>query len=77
MTAEEIIDAVNRWQRDASVPPLICGNDRTHRPLIALCVGGVAQLCCLDCDYSQSQIPDPVLRMHDAKRAASGTKSKS
>jgi hypothetical protein len=57
-----ILEAVKRWQASTHVHPLTCGVQSTHRPLVAIeAEEQQVVLCCLDCDYRQSHIPDVVL----------------
>jgi hypothetical protein len=61
VTAE--VRAVRRWQSDASVYPLTCGNDRAHAPLIvSLERDHQLVLMCPDCDYVQPTLPRVLTR---------------
>lgn len=60
MTKEEIIKAIEKHQNAGCVHPLTCGNDSTHKDLVAKEVNGKVILVCDDCDYTQD-IPSYVL----------------
>jgi hypothetical protein len=55
------VKAVRRWQSDASVYPLTCGNNGAHAPLIvSLERDHQLVLMCPDCDYVQKKLPPVV-----------------
>jgi hypothetical protein len=47
-TAEQVV-ALNAWQKRGDVHPFTCGNDSSHRDLLATRDGWQ----CLDCGYEQ------------------------
>jgi len=49
------------WQVNDSVHPLTCGNDSNHRNLIPAVENVQVILKCLDCEYTQTFIPDIVM----------------
>jgi hypothetical protein len=63
-TNEEIIFAVEAWQADPRVRPLMCGADSGHGPLEPVVEERRVILKCPDCSFRQTDIPDPVLRAH-------------
>lgn len=62
MTNQEIIDAINRYQKAVNIHPLTCGNDSKHTNLTPSEEGGKVFLKCPDCDYTQTFIPEYVLK---------------
>lgn len=58
------IDKVMKFQELAKqgiIHPLTCGNDSSHKHLIATVKDGKVILMCPDCDYIQNYIPDCVM----------------
>ena len=46
---QQEVDSLNNWQKLGYVHPFTCGNDSSHRPLLATTDGWI----CQDCDYTQ------------------------
>ena len=61
MTNPETIAAIQAWQADGRVQPLICRNESHHRKLEPFNDGGIVVLRCRDCGYRQTSLPDMVL----------------
>jgi hypothetical protein len=59
---ELTIKAIKEWQADASIHPMTCGNDSTHRVLEPIEDHGKVILKCPDCDYVQYWIPEVVIK---------------
>ena len=55
------IVAVQEWQRDGRVHPLLCRVNASHRPLEPVSHDGTVILRCPDCDYRQQEIPASVM----------------
>jgi hypothetical protein len=56
------LTAVIWWQSRSSVHPIRCPNHSAHPPLAPFYDGERARLCCLECEYQQETIPEPVTR---------------
>jgi hypothetical protein len=52
---------VQAWQASPDVHPLTCGNESSHRLLVAEKRGRKVVLTCPDCDYLQDWIPNVVI----------------
>ena len=62
MTNPEIIAAVERWQTDPRLYPMICRTSAMiHAPLQPIERAGQIQLVCPDCGHCENQIPNVVL----------------
>jgi hypothetical protein len=55
------LSKIAKWQQNASVHPLTCGNDSQHLPLVGKEVNGKVLLVCLECDYNQDYVPEVVI----------------
>jgi len=64
LTNEDILKAVCTWQTCGFVHPLTCGNDSNHQVLYPVIRNNKVILKCADCTYTQSWIPDPVLKIY-------------
>jgi len=61
MTNQDIIEAVSKWQKSVFIHPLTCCNNSSHKSLIPIELNGKVILKCLDCNYVQETIPEPVI----------------
>lgn len=60
MSTQDIISAVNEWQKCGFVHPLTC-IESNHQPLYPdLLENGRVVLRCRDCDFVQTFIPFPI-----------------
>lgn len=74
MTNIEIVEAVELWQSNEQVHPLICGNFWKHENelLVPVVIEDKVYLECQKCSYLQETIPECVIEYyrHMKKEAA-------
>ena len=57
MDNTKILEAIDKWQKNASIHPLTCGNNSNHEVLKGrVNKEGEVELYCIDCDYVQKHI---------------------